>query len=260
VKEALNQATILLRSDLDQSMKSFAGSTSWRNDSFFPPSGGGIFGAGSLNYSPGWFQRLQEVRPVSFWYRISLMFPLNLKQLTDNLYVSTALKTDAAAKFIEASVCVEVLCNAMTALTAPQQYDIGLTAVQRIKDGQSLHRKHPIVNAWISVWSGFAVIVNRATALHRDWGGSATHFDSLFSAGTHTNCNLDVPDIGATFSYLPGTGVAIVGKVLRHGVKVWEGGERICQARFMKDAVHDRLGLPKPTWVNYDDYIGLTSI
>jgi hypothetical protein len=86
------------------------------------------------------------------------------------------------------------------------------------------------------------------------------HFDSLFSAGTHTNCNLDVPDIGATFSYLPGTGVAIAGKVLRHGVKVWEGGERICQARFMKDAVHDRLGLLKPTWVNYDDYIDLTSI
>jgi hypothetical protein len=48
----------------------------------------------------------------------------------------------------------------MTALVAPQQYDIGLTAIQPTKDGQSLHQKHPIVNAWISVWSGFAVIVN----------------------------------------------------------------------------------------------------
>ena len=72
-------------------------------------------------------------------------------------------------------------------------------------------------------------------------------------------CVLDVHELGSRLSYPPGTGVAIVGKVLRHGVKAWDGGERVCQARFMKDAVHDRLGQSRPEWVCYDDYISLTS-
>jgi hypothetical protein len=70
---------------------------------------------------------------------------------------------------------------------------------------------------------------------------------------------LDVNDLGMRLQYLPGTGVAIAGKVLRHGVRTWEGGERICLARFVKDSVHDRLGQPRPNWVCYDDYVGLTS-
>ena len=46
---------------------------------------------------------------------------------------------------------------------------------------------------------------------------------------------------------------------LRHGVQTWDGGERICQALFMKDAVHDRLEQSRPEWVCHNDYINLTS-
>ena len=80
----------------------------------------------------------------------------------------------------------------------------------------------------------------------------------MFSSGNHNACSLEVPDLGAKLLYQPGTAVAIIGKVLQHGVMMWEGGERIFQAQFVKDAVHDQLGLPRPTWVNYDDYIVLT--
>ena len=83
-------------------------------------------------------------------------------------------------------------------------------------------------------------------------------YDLLVSAGTHVDCVLDIADLGASFSYQPGTAIAVVGKVLCHGVKCWDGGERICQDHFMKDAVHDRLGLSRPSWVNYADYIRLT--
>jgi hypothetical protein len=41
---------------------------------------------------------------------------------------------------------------------------------------------------------------------------------------------------------------------------MWEGGKRIYQAWFMKDTVHDHLGVPRPTWVNYEDYIALISL
>jgi len=107
------------------------------------------------------------------------------------------------------------------------------------------------------VWSGLAIIVNRTTPWHRDQGGAPTHYDLLLSAGTHTDCVLDIPISGLTLSYLPGTVVPIVGKVIGHGVRVWDGGERICQARFIKDAVHDRLGLVRPEWVHHNTYIGL---
>jgi len=107
------------------------------------------------------------------------------------------------------------------------------------------------------VWSGFSLIVNRKTFFHRDVGAAPMDYDLLFSSGTHQQCTLDVQDLGLRLSYLPGTGVAIAGKVLRHGVRTWEGGERICQARFMKDAVHDRLGQQRPEWVCHEDYLGL---
>ncbi len=82
-------------------------------------------------------------------------------------------------------------------------------------------------------------------------------YDLLFSSGTHEQCMLDVRDLGLRLSYLPGTAVAIAGKVLRHGVEAWDGGERICQARFMKDAVHDRLGQQRPDWVCHKDYLDI---
>jgi hypothetical protein len=33
----------------------------WRSSGFLPPPGGGEFGAGVLNMSPGWFQQSHEV-------------------------------------------------------------------------------------------------------------------------------------------------------------------------------------------------------
>ena len=85
------------------------------------------------------------------------------------------------------------------------------------------------------------------------------HYDLLVSGGTHESCVLDVHELGLKLAYLPSTAVAIVSQVLRHGVETWDGGEQICQARFMKDVIHDWLGLPRPDWVCHMDYINLTS-
>ena len=180
-----------------------------------------------------------------------------VKRLEDPLYVSGEIRTQSASDFLRTTISVDIICNAITALVTPQQYDVGLDAIQLIKQGTHLHGTHPNIDHWISVWSGLAIIVNRKTPWHRDQGGAPTHYDLLLSAGTHTDCVLDIPILGLTLSYLPGTVVAIVGKVIGHGVRVWDGGERICQARFIKDAVHDRLGLVRPEWVNHNTYIGL---
>ena len=79
-------------------------------------------------------------------------------------------------------------------------------------------------------------------------GGSPTYYYFLLSTETHKQSQMDLPELGTTLSYGPRTLVAISGKVLLHGVKWWEGGERVCIAHFTKYAVHARLGLERPQW------------
>ena len=97
---------------------------------------------------------------------------------------------------------------------APQLYDVGLAAIQLNKEVHLLHRTHQNVDLWTSVWSGFALIVNRKTSFHRDQGGAPLDYDLLISSGTHTSCVLEVRDLGLRANYVPGTAIAIAGKVL----------------------------------------------
>jgi len=180
-----------------------------------------------------------------------------LKRLVDDLYVSSDLKSIEELGYIETMSQHELICNAITSVVAPQMYDAGMGATQGLCQGMHLANPADAFTTWSSVWSGISVIVNRKTPLHRDWGGAFPIYDLLVSGGTHTGCFLDIPDLGSRLRYLPGTAVAISGKVLRHGVKDWEGGERVCNAHFMKDAVHQRLGQPRPNWPRLDDYYAL---
>jgi hypothetical protein len=71
-QDELNSGIIRLRKPLNQMMARLARSSSsrsgtssapWRLSRFLPPLGGGRFGAGNLDFSPGWFQRLRDVSP-----------------------------------------------------------------------------------------------------------------------------------------------------------------------------------------------------
>lgn len=53
-------------------------------------------------------------------------------------------------------------------------------------------------------------------------------------------------DIGTEFAYHPGALVFLTGRVLEHSVPAWEGGERVDIAHYMKDHLHDRMGVPCP--------------
>jgi hypothetical protein len=176
------------------------------------------------------------------------------QQLSESLYVSSDIRTNEAADFLYTTTSLNLLSDAVTALVAPKQYDFGKAAIMHLKEGDHLDRHLPVVDRWNSVWSGFALIINRNTPFHRDMGGAPSDYDFLLSGGTHTECFLEVRELGLKLQYLPGTGVAIAGRVLRHGVCGWSGGERICQAMFIKDSVHDRLGQPRPSWVLHGDY------
>ena len=57
---------------------------------------------------------------------------------------------------------------------------------------------------------------------------------------------LHLTDVGAQLTYRPGTLVFLTGRVLEHEVPEWEGGERVVIMHYMKDLVHNRLGVPRP--------------
>jgi hypothetical protein len=154
----------------------------------------------------------------------------------------------------------EAVINCISVLISPQLHDIGMSAISKVKDGQCLSNWNDNVKLWPCMFTGIEVIVNRVTSVHRDGQAAPPMYDLLVSAGTHTEAWLDLPDIRSRVLYDPCTVVALSGKVLRHGVKDWKGGERICFAHFIRDNVHNRLQLPRPDWVTIGTYVSLMDV
>jgi hypothetical protein len=174
--------------------------------------------------------------------------------------VSSLLRTVAGGRFIDEISNAEILINAVTALTNRQMYHIGMEAINQLEDEVDQRWRetwHANLALWPSIFSGLGVIVNRMTPSHRDRGASAQVYDLLVSLGTHTSAILNLSDVQAQLRYHPGTIVLVCGRVLRHGVETWMGGDRICWAHYVRDNVHNRLGLPRPNWVDIDNYYGL---
>jgi hypothetical protein len=55
-------------------------------------------------------------------------------------------------------------------------------------------------------------------------------------------------DVQAELDYFPGTMLYISGRVLEYSVGPWDNGEHFMITHFMKDKVHDRLGVPRPAF------------
>jgi hypothetical protein len=48
--------------------------------------------------------------------------------------------------------------------------------------------------------------------------------------------------------------VAIAGKILRHGIMDWTGGERICCVHYMRNNVHNCFNVEQTGWVKEEWY------
>jgi hypothetical protein len=69
---------------------------------------------------------------------------------------------------------------------------------------------------------------------------------------------MELPSIGIRMAYKSGTVMAFSGKMLRHGVPECDG-ERICLAYYMRDKVHERMGVEAAQWMKmqyYADVVG----
>ena len=99
-----------------------------------------------------------------------------------------------------------------------------------------------VLHQWTSVFNGVAVIINRTTPAHQDSNTRKQWYNLLVTLGSYRNCNLNLPGMGVSFKYGPGTVVGLLGVTLEHEVPRFEG-ERVCYAFFMRDNVHEWAGV-----------------
>ncbi|KIJ14150.1 hypothetical protein PAXINDRAFT_79769, partial [Paxillus involutus ATCC 200175] len=138
---------------------------------------------------------------------------------------------------------VDNLWSTLLSIVHPEAHKAGMDAISALKG--AVVTKIPVT--WHSPFSGIDLIANRLTPGHRDAGGAATFYDLLVSLGEGHQATLHIEDVKAELAYKPGTGVFITGRILEHAIPRWEGGERVALAYYMKDKVHDKLGVPRPT-------------
>ena len=170
--------------------------------------------------------------------------------MEDKLHPSATMHHPDAKPFLQAVTAAEDIFNSIIAVAAPDMFTCGSKAILALKDMDLC----PNSRIWPSIFSGMAVIANRRTPVHWDKGGSIWNSDLLISGGDHRNAEFHIPDIDVVLSYDPGTGVLLTGSVLAHSVPMTWSGSRLCLAHFMKDAVQNRLGVPRPSPTNLFHY------
>ena len=123
----------------------------------------------------------------------------------------------------------EEFLNFVLLLIHPSLHKTGSSILQIL---QGLQETAEIASLWTSIFTGIAVISNRETPSHVDYNGRMEWYDLLTAKGSHSSCStrLDLPEMGLSLAYGPGTVVALSGQIFEHCVRFWGDGDRICYA------------------------------
>ena len=161
--------------------------------------------------------------------------------------VSASFSSPAALDWLDAVSESNAILSAILAVVHPTLYDAGWQTAKCLRDTP---RRDPqdVLSRWASVFNGVAVISNRSTPAHWDGSSRCHWYDMLATLGSYRNCNLDLPGLGISLEYGPGTVVGILGNVLEHAVPRFEG-DRVCYAYFMRNNVHEWANIPASDWM-----------
>jgi hypothetical protein len=209
------------------------------------------FEPGCVDYSATWFQARKDVSQSDRVSLARIITDTAKQRLEDSMTPSHTLSHTCAAAWLADIQDMEDDINALLSVIDPDLLQAGISAITQLKH---IHQDTPILSLWNSAFSAIGVIVNRKTLAHRDQGGWPACLDMLVAAGNYQDARLVLDDIGASLVYKPGALVALCGKVLRHSVHNWSGGERICYAHYMRNNVHNRLQVKQNTWRQLGDY------
>jgi hypothetical protein len=112
---------------------------------------------------------------------------------------------------------------------------------------ESVERKHPFAKALgkidTLVYEGHQILLNIRSGEHVDRHDPKRSFAGLTAFGGHKGGYLVFPELGIRVRLEPRDGVFLRGRMLRHFVQDWEGGQRICIAHFTHSTVWRMEGM-----------------
>ena len=148
--------------------------------------------------------------------------------------------------------------GAFLSIVYPDLYRAGRTVFEKIisdpsqvKEGEAVLE---VLKLWMSSFSGYGIISNCKTPLHRDNNSQGAWFDLLTTIGPYSGSRLILQNLGLELQYESGTMVAVLGRIVRHGTTDCNGS-RVCIAQYMRDNVLDRFGIDSPGFVTVSHYM-----
>jgi len=140
------------------------------------------------------------------------------------------------------------------AVIHPALYSAGQCALGVIRERAEIRgQDQQVLSKWTSSFSSVSVIANRITLPYRNTQSRHNWYDILVMLGSYQDCNLQLPGLGISLDYGPGTVVGLSGMMLEHQVPKFKR-DRVCYAYFMRDRVHEWAGIPGDTWMKLNHY------
>jgi hypothetical protein len=161
-------------------------------------------------------------------------------------------KSAASLEWLDCMLESNAILSAILAVIHPDLYNSGRETFNHLRNAAEIQPQQ-VLRRWTSVFNGVAVIRNRKTPLHRDGKSRFQWYDLLVTLGQYVNCHLELPGLGVSLEYGPGTVVGLSGMLLAHEVPSFEG-DRVCYAYFMRNKVHQWANTSGYTWMNKKYY------
>ena len=139
------------------------------------------------------------------------------------------------------------ILSTILAVIHPNLYDAGWQTAKCLR-GTAKIDPQDLFSQWASVFSSIGVISNHNTLPHQDDQSRFHWYDILATVGSYQDCNLELPGLGTSLEYRPGTVVSILGHVLEHTVPSFKG-DRICYANFMRNNGHEWAKVLGSDWM-----------
>ena len=178
---------------------------------------------------------------------------ISIETVQESPQVSNAIKKPEGLKWLDAISQSNSILSAILAVIHPELHGTGQKTSNQLREHSEIVDPQDMLSQWTSAFNGVSVNFNCLTPAHQDGKSRRQWYDLLVTLGCYQNCNLELPGLGISLEYGPGTVVGLMGSTLEHQVSHFEG-ERVCYAYFMRDIVHEWAKVLGNSWMKASYY------